>query len=488
MKNSRALTALAALILALLPAAAPAQPRHSPATAAVPYEIRAVWLTTLGGLDWPARPARTEAGAEEQKRSLCRMLDVLRETGVNVVLFQARIRATTAYRSDLEPWDAVFTGKAGGQPLYDPLAFAVSECHKRGMECHAWVVAFPAGKAEAVKRYGKQSLAARRPDLCRRCGDQWMMDPGVPATAGHIAAVCREIAARYDVDGIHLDYIRYPERGIAFSDDRTYTRYGGGIDRKAWRTANVTRCVRFVHDAVKAVRPWLKLSCSPVGKYADLPRHSSGGWNARDAVCQEAQQWLAEGLMDWLLPMMYFDGKNFYPFLSDWKEHDAGREVVPGLGVYLLSRREKDWPLLSVQRQMEVSRAAGLGGAAFFRAKFVLDDVKGLRSWLRDDFYARPALVPPLPHAAGSAPAAPEVRRGGEGMRLTLEWQPAAATCTPVRYNVYRLDSVYGDRLLAARLDGTRFDTLLALPALRHSRYAVTAVDAYGRESEPAVR
>lgn len=474
---------LAAVLLAFAPTlAARGQQRHSPVTPAVPYEIRAVWLTTLSGLDWPQRPARTSAEAETQKRELCRMLDGLRAAGTNVVLFQTRIRATAAYRSALEPWDAVFSGKPGVAPPYDPLAFAVEECHKRGMECHAWVVAFPAGKADAVKRQGKLSLAARRPDLCRKCGDQWMMDPGEPGTGEHLAGVCREIVEGYDVDGVHLDYIRYPERGIAFDDSRTYARYGAGQSLRAWRTANVTRCVRLVHDAVKAVRPWVKLSCSPVGKYADLPRQSSGGWNARDAVCQEAQAWLREGLMDWLFPMMYFDGKNFYPFLADWKEHDAGREVAPGLGIYFLSEREKDWPLVRVQRQMEVARAAGLGGAAFFRAKFLLADAKGLKSWLETDFYARPALVPPLAFAPGEAPAAPQVAKAIDGMRLTLEWQPVAAA-TPVHYNVYRLDSVCGDRLLASRLSTPRYETVLPLPALRHSRYVVTAVDAYGRES-----
>lgn len=474
---------LAAVLLAFAPTlAARGQQRHSPVTPTVPYEIRAVWLTTLSGLDWPQRPARTSAEAETQKRELCRMLDGLRAAGTNVVLFQTRIRATAAYRSALEPWDAVFSGKPGVAPPYDPLAFAVEECHKRGMECHAWVVAFPAGKTDAVKRQGKLSLAARRPDLCRKCGDQWMMDPGEPGTGEHLAAVCREIVEGYDVDGVHLDYIRYPERGIAFDDSRTYARYGAGQSQRAWRTANVTRCVRLVHDAVKAVRPWVKLSCSPVGKYADLPRQSSGGWNARNAVCQEAQAWLREGLMDWLFPMMYFDGKNFYPFLADWKEHDAGREVAPGLGIYFLSEREKDWPLVRVQRQMEVARAAGLGGAAFFRAKFLLADVKGLKSWLETDFYARPALVPPLAFAPGEAPAAPQVAKSIDGMRLTLEWQPVAST-TPVHYNVYRLDSVCGDRLLASRLSATRYETVLPLPALRHSRYVVTAVDAYGRES-----
>lgn len=470
-------------ILLLITAPLYAQPAHSPVSPGVPYEVRAVWLTTLFGLDWPRNPASTPEGTQRQKRELCYMLDRLKAAGINTVLFQSRVRASTTYASKTEPWDECLTGKPGGIPLFDPLAFAVSECHKRGMECHAWVVAFPICKVGVAKRLGKRALPAQRPELCRRCGDQWMMDPGMPGTAAYLAEVCREIAEGYEVDGIHLDYIRYPERGIPFDDTRTYLRYGKGQDKAQWRTANVDRCVKAVHDAVKAVRPWLKMSCSPVGKYSDLSRYSSYGWNARDAVSQDAQRWLSNGWMDWLFPMMYFDGVHYYPFLADWKENDAGRMVVPGLGIYFLNAGEKNWPLLNVQRQMNVARGQGLGGQAFFRAKFLLDNEKGLYDWICRDFYLQPALVPPMVWQDSVAPPRPLVRQQVQGMRLRLEWD-AVPDATPVSYNVYRVDSVYGDALLAVRLRETHYEKLLTLPALKHSRYVVTAVDAYGNESE----
>ena len=136
---------LLTLLLALCALTSQAQgvPSHSPASPTVSYEVRAVWLTTLMGLDWPARPAATAEQAELQKAQLCAMLDRLRDVGVNTVLFQARLRGTTAYASAIEPWDGVFAGTPGKRPPYDPLQFAVEACHERGMECHAWVVAFP---------------------------------------------------------------------------------------------------------------------------------------------------------------------------------------------------------------------------------------------------------------------------------------------------------------------------------------------------------
>ena len=454
------------------------------------YEVRAAWLTTLFGLDWPHLPARTAETAHEQQAELCRTLDRLQAAGINAVLFQTRLRATTAYPSAIEPWDAVFSGEAGKAPAYDPLDFAIRECHRRGMELHAWIVAFPIGSTAAMRRLGRQALTRRHPELCRRAGDQWYMDPGVPGTADYLARLCGEIVRRYNVDGIHLDYIRYPEKGIPWNDDATFRKYGHGQGRAAWRTANVTRCVERIHQTVKAVRPWVKLSCSPVGKYADLPRQSSMGWNARDAVYQEAQVWMERGLMDWLFPMMYFDGVHFYPFAADWVEHAAGRVVAPGLGIYFLSSETKDWDLETVQRQLVYLRALNAGGAAFFRERFLTDNVKGLYDFLADSFYSHPALIPPMTWADSIAPTAPAVRLTRAGRTLYLQWTPASDNTpgAPLRYRIYRCDAdtfrLSHARLMAELDDTTVFAVTPALPAQLYSRYAVTAVDAFGNESE----
>lgn len=461
------------------------------------YEVRAVWLTTLSGLDWPSRPARNEAEAARQKLELCQILDALQADGINTVLFQTRIRSTVAYPSSIEPWDGAFSGRIGVAPPYDPLAFVIEEAHRRGMELHAWVVSFPILSTAQAKQLGRRALSKQRPELCRLCGDKWMMDPGVPATADYIASICREIVERYDVDGIHLDYIRYPEAGIPWNDAATYRRYGNGKRLADWRRDNVTRVVQTVHDAVKSVRPWVKLSCSPVGKRADLPRQSSYGWNARDAVCQDAATWLRTGLMDMLFPMMYFDGKHFYPFACDWKEQCGGRPVVPGLGIYFLSEREKNWPLSVVTRQLEFLRQIGLGGAAYYRSRFLTDDTKGLQSFLRSTYNREPALTPPMTWIDSIAPSVPCLSIERCGFKLRLSWTASVdnatstAAATPVHYNLYRLpaDSANTQRpqLIAHRLTMTNYELTPATPAALHARYAVTAVDAYGNESEAAV-
>lgn len=483
-------TLLLLLLTATLSAAA--QWPLSPRWETPEREVRAVWLTTLMGLDWP----RTTDMAAQQA-ALTAMLDDLQAAGINTVLFQTRVRGTTAYPSAIEPWDGAFTGKAGCAPDYDVLRFAIDACHQRGMEFHAWVVCYPVCKVTVAKALGKESIVRRHPEMVQRCGDQWMLDPGVPGVADYLASLCREIVTLYDVDGLHLDYIRYPEHGIAFDDAKTYRRYGQGVPKAQWRRDNVSRTVEAIARQVRAVRPWVKISCSPVGKYADLPRQSSRGWNARDAVAQDAMLWLQRGWMDMLMPMMYFDGDHFYPFLVDWMERAAevagGRLIVPGLGIYLLSPREKDWPLTAITRQLHTLRGLGAGGAAYFRTRFLTDDQKGLLSFLRHDYYLRPALPPAMtwlddtPPAQprytatrqGDTPSLPPLLRGA--ITLHFAWENIVEP-TPITYNIYRLDGT--ERVLIAHhLQGTSYDYTPPLPSLLDAKYEVVAMDAYGNES-----
>ena len=336
-------------------------------TRAQDNETRAVWLTTVKSLDWPKTKADSPAGAERQKRELTDMLDRLKAININTILLQTRIRGTVIYPSRLEPWDVCLTGREGVSPGYDPLRFAIEECHKRGMKIQAWVVTLPLGKWNSI---GCRQIRQKNPKIVKRIGDEGFLHPEMDKSADIIADICAEIASNYNVDGIHLDYMRYPD-GWKVRKPRTKAR------------EDITRIVRKIHNRVKAVKPQVKLSCSPIGKYSDLTRYSSRGWNARDAVCQEAQEWLREGIMDQLFPMIYFKENNFYPFAADWAEQcPEGRQVVAGLGTWMLDPREGNWKIDEVIRQLNVCRQLGLG-QCHFRAKFVLENHQGIYDFLR---------------------------------------------------------------------------------------------------------
>lgn len=435
------------------------------------YEVRAVWLTTIGGIDWPhAHQAGT------QKRELISSLDRFKKAGINTVLVQTRVRASTIYPSEIEPFDLCLTGTHGHSPGYDPLQFIIDECHSRGMECHAWIVTIPVGKTNEA-RY--KEFKRKNPSLAFSIGQDGFMNPENPKTGDYIARICAEVTRKYDIDGIHLDYIRYPE---TWPKPKKYVENGE-------RRARITSIVRKIHNAVKSLKPWVKLSCSPIGKSDDLSRYRSGGWNAYNAVFQDAQGWLREGLMDQLYPMMYFRGNNFYPFAIDWQERSYGRTIVSGLGIYFLSPREGNWTLDDVSREMHFLRNNGIGHC-YFRAKFLTDNTRGIYDFVCG-FDEAPALIPPMTWAWNMPPTPPtllDVKRGSTTDRLQWSGAKDLSNANYLLYNIY-----------ASTVPEVNIDDARNLIATRQQRstlniphtngqtlyYAVTAIDRYGNESEP---
>lgn len=435
------------------------------------YEVRAVWLTTIGGIDWPHSYASSNYSIERQKDELRTILDRLQRANINTVLLQTRIRATTIYPSEYEPWDGCLSGKPGKSPGYDALKFAIDECHRRGMELHAWVVAIPVGKWNAT---GCARLRKRHPGLVKKIGAEGYMDPEKPQTAEYLADLCAEITGNYDVDGIHLDYIRYHET------------WPMKVSRRQGR-ANITNIVRAISHRVKSIKPWVKMSCSPIGKYKDLSRFSSYGWNAYERVCQDAQAWLRDGLMDALFPMMYFRGNQFYPFALDWSEQSYGRIVAPGLGIYFMSPGEKDWPLSDITREMLTLRHYGMGHA-YFRSKFFTDNVKGIYDFAKETFNRHPALIPPMTWESTTIPATPSAlnRKKHSGDVEILSWRPVDKDTTKIMYNVYCSREYPVNTDDACNLMMTRLQkTSIIIPRDPSRYYAVTALDRYGNESKP---
>lgn len=453
-------------------------------------ESRAVWLTLLNGLDWPKAKATSEAGREAQKQELRDILDQLKAININTILLQTRVRGSVAYPSKIEPWDVALTGQYNRDPGYDPLAFAIEEAHKRGMELHAWVVTVPMYKVAQAKSMGKEGLQAKHPAWVRKLNEQYYLDPGLPETAEYLASICEEIVSGYDVDGIHFDYIRYPENAPAFPDGDTYKKYGQGQNKAKWRRDNITRIVRTIHTRVKALKPWVRISSSPVGKFRDLSRFPARGWNCYDAVHQDAQGWLREGIHDALYPMMYFKGNNFYPFAADWREQDRGRMVAPGLGIYFLDPKEGNWKLGDVVNELHYTRSLRLGGQCYFRSRFLTNNTQGLYDYLQHTFYAYPSLTPAATWIDDVPPTAPtdlQTDTLSDG-RVTLSWQPSTDNLGGgLRYNVYAVrtmaDVERAECLVASALPQTCYTYQPGVLAARGLHLVVRAMDRCGNES-----
>ncbi|MBQ1634650.1 MAG: family 10 glycosylhydrolase [Bacteroidaceae bacterium] len=455
-------------------------------------EVRAVWLTTFGGLDWPKTKATNEWNREAQQEELCDILDQLKECGINTVLLQVRTRGTVLYPSNIEPWDVVLTGKYDKDPGYDPLAFAIEETHKRGMELHAWIVAIPSFKAENARRIGRKSLIYTHPRLLKKHGDTYYLDPGLPGTADYLERLCHEIVENYDVDGIHLDYIRYPENSSSFPDSYTYKIYGDGMSKADWRRENITAVVQQIYHTVKELKPWVRVSCSPVGKYDDVTRYSARGWSAYSTVFQDAQGWLKLGIMDMLFPMMYFQGDHFYPFAADWQERSYGRSVVPGLGIYFLSPKEQNWDLGVIKRELAYLRLIDVGGEAYFRSQFLTKNEKGIYDYLKSIYYPYPAIMPAMTWQHDVTPAAPDVQVKRTGpTTVRLSWQPVRSGGSTCRYIIYASREMPVDISNPANLitivSEPEYTYNLLTATLWNLHLAVTTLDRYGNESLPHV-
>lgn len=461
-----------------------AQPKH---------EVRAAWITTAYGLDWPHTHATTPQGIRKQQQELIEILDRLKAANFNTVLFQARTRGDVFYPSATEPFSVVLTGKAGKNPGYDPLAFAVEECHKRGMECHAWMVAIPLGNKAQVNSLGNRSVVRQKKEICVAYKNEYFLNPGHPETKVYLMKLVKEIVDNYDIDGIHLDYLRYPENAPDFPDRYDYRRRSEGRTLEQWRRDNLSEIVRYIYKGVKATKAWVKVSTCPVGKYRDTTRYPSKGWNAFFTVYQDPQGWLGEGIIDQIYPMMYFQGNNFYPFALDWQEQSNGRHIIPGLGIYFLDSKEGNWKREEIVRQLYFVRKHQLAGEGFFRTQHLMENTQGIYDILTEQFYSCPALLPPMTWLDSTPPSAPA---GGKAIQTSdgyteLTWQPATDNDTqnPSTYVIYASDTCPVDTGKARNIVAVgirRTDYLYAplLPWKRKKYFAITAVDRYGNESE----
>jgi uncharacterized lipoprotein YddW (UPF0748 family) len=191
-------------------------------------EFRGLWIATVANIDWPSRSGLTAAA---QQLELKAILDRAVALHLNAVVLQIRPAGDALYRSPIEPWSRSLTGEQGGDPGYDPLAFAIQEAHQRGLELHAWFNPFRAGNASDSLKFSPEHFAMKRPDLRRIVGTQLWFDPGEQEVQDHTISVILDVVRRYDIDAVHLDDFFYPypvagaPRPVTFPDSAVYARY-----------------------------------------------------------------------------------------------------------------------------------------------------------------------------------------------------------------------------------------------------------------------
>ena len=237
-------------------------------------EFRGAWLVTVANKDWPSKPGLSVA---EQKAELIGLLDRAVQLKLNAIIFQVRPSSDAVYASAIEPWSEYLTGTMGKapQPFYDPLAFAIAEAHRRGLELHAWFNPFRALHPQGKSPVALNHISRTHPELVRRYGEQSWLDPGEPSVRAYVLRVVMDVVQRYDVDGVQFDdyFYPYPEKGaqgreLEFPDGATWQKFGlanGFLNRDDWRRANVNQFIQNVYQSIKALKPWAKFGISPFG-------------------------------------------------------------------------------------------------------------------------------------------------------------------------------------------------------------------------------
>ncbi|MDO5036033.1 MAG: family 10 glycosylhydrolase [Porphyromonas sp.] len=398
--------------------------------------MRGAWLTTVYGLDWPSKPARTALEEQRQREELSDLLDQLHEIGINTIFLQVRGRGDLLYPSDIEPLSPSIRSKSDTRPLgYDPLDFAIQECHKRDMTLHAWLVALPLGNEQYLKALPKTAYAKQNREKCILYQGEWYMDPAGHSTREHLRAIVRDLVARYPVDGVHLDYIRYPDHPAKFPDSRSFQQSKKeGETLQEWRTDNIHKIISEIHDEIKAVDESILLSCATIGNYRELEGEEHIGWTALESVYQDPKAWAEAGIVDFIVPMMYSKKGVTVPFVQDWTQ-SISVPVVAGLGAYRVLKEEGNWSVADVMSQAELmSSEESLLGTCFFRGDQIVQRHYGIRQPLTTHF-AKQAV---LPYPSGSIEGevdATDFALKSDADGVTLSWRPK--TMAPKLYTIY---------------------------------------------------
>jgi uncharacterized lipoprotein YddW (UPF0748 family) len=375
------------LTLVLCAALAPARP--SAAAPPATDDVRALWVT---------RATMTSGEA------ITRLVLSAKAGGFNTLLVQVRGRGDAYYRSTLEPRAA----ELAGRPDFDPLAQVIAEAHDAGLTVHAWVAVnlvssaatLPASRDHIVHRHPEwlmvpKALAAelrtidvRSPEYVGRLA-RWSrarnteveglyVSPVHPAAATHVVAVVKDLVTRYPLDGLHLDYVRYPghdfdygrasiqefvtavqpeltaaeQRQLAARARIDPLAYPNGLaDRwNAFRRSRLTALVMRIRTAVKAARPETLVSAAVIPDATE----------AYTSRLQDWRTWVDQSLIDVLCPMAYtMDPRTFDAQITTAQSFAAGRPVWAGIGAYRLSADE-------TVRFIQASRRLGTAGVVLF--------------------------------------------------------------------------------------------------------------------------
>ncbi|MEE6262704.1 glycoside hydrolase family 10 protein [Plantactinospora sonchi] len=477
------------------PAAADCAPAEQPKR-----QLRGTWIGSVSNINWPSRTGLTAAAQQAELRDLLDRAAALR---LNAVFLQIRPAADTFWPSAYEPWSQYLTGSQGGDPGYDPLAFAVTEAHARNLELHGWFNPYRVSTQGDLTRLSAGHPARANPGWVERYDGKLYYNPGVPAARQHTVNTIMDAVTRYDLDGVHFDdyFYPYPVTGQTFDDAAEYAAYGAGRSLADWRRSNVDALVQAVGTRIRQAKPHVRFGISPFGIWRNVGTDPLGsattGLQSYDAIYADTRRWVKQGWVDYVAPQIYwrigFAAAAYDVLVPWWSNVVAGTDVQ--LYVGQATYRISEWgDAEEMPDHLVLNRSHRVSGDIHYSIRQLLANPLGFADRLRTDFYRYPALVPVNNRLGGTAPGPVRslaARRVGGGVELT--WTAPNGGTAPAYYAVYRADGAgcgvdAARNLLALRRagSGTQRFTDAAPPPVGQPGYLVTAVSRLHHESAPA--
>lgn len=469
-------------------------------------EFRGAWIQCVNG---QFTGMRTQA----MQDMLTAQLDRLKEDGVNAIIFQVRPECDALYKSDIEPWSRFLTGRQGQapSPYWDPLLWMTEQCHKRGMELHAWINPFRA-KTKTTHELDKKHIAIKRPGAVFAYDGQLILNPALQENRDYICQVVEDIVSRYDVDGLHIDdyFYPYPASGQNIPDDKEFTLYNNGIkDKGDWRRDNVNVFIKQLYETVHKTKPWVKFGVSPFGIYRNKRSDANIGSDTKglqnyDDLYADVLMWVNNGWVDYCVPQLYWqighNAADYETLIKWWNKYAGKRHLYIGEDV---ERTVKFADTANPNvNQMPAkfrlhSEMPNVNGTVLWYAKAVVDNTGNYGSMLKNVYWRYPALPPMMKHIDGKAPKkVSKMKLLPMDGKVVLFWSAPKGKGwknEAARFVVYKFDK--GERIDISdpsKIVAITSENFYELPSpdntLRNGgkvNYVVTALDRMSNESKP---
>ncbi len=475
-------------------------------------EMRSSWLTTVSNIDWPSTKGTSASAQAAQKKELLAYLDKFEEWNMTGTCLHVRSMADAMYPSEYAPWSSYISGQRGVSPGWDPLAYFIEECHKRGLEAYVWLNPYRWTTGTQWSTAMDKEWLDNDMIISNDDGDFYTFNPALPETRELFINVIKELLNNYAIDGLLFDDYFYPGSGTTESssapDYDDYKASGTTLSIGDWRRANVNQMVKDCYETIKELRPDVRFGIGPAGvsnksasKYG-LPSQSSYGSSASDwqynTIYADPLTWMYEGTIDFIAPQLYWEtthSTNAYGALTHWWSDVS--EIL-NCHCYISQASYKvnnsGWGINEIIDQVKINRQYAKNnncGAIYYNSNTLVDYC----SALADDVYSTKALSPEITWKSGANYSKVSDLTYSNG---TLSWTATTNGNSIIRYTVYAVPmsvtvseakSADGDGFDVKYLQKVVYGTSYTVASNKQSNYwyAVCVFDGYSKEHEAAI-